>query len=282
MEPLSIVDAHVHFWNPGLLAYPWLDGIPKLRRPFLPADFASSTGDAPVEKIVFVECNCAPGDNLREVEHVARLAEAEPRIAGLVAYVDLTDAAGLDRTLDALSDYPLVKGIRHNIQGEPAGFCLQPAFVEGVRKVGRRGFTFDLCVTHDQLPEVVRLVELCPDTRFVLDHCGKPAIRQGLLEPWKGEIARLAARGHVWCKLSGLLTEADVERWREEDLVPYAEHVVEQFGIDRVLYGSDWPVLTLAGQYADWYGFTRRLTAGWSESERRRFYYENAVHFYGL
>ena len=280
--PARLVDAHVHFWNPHVLSYPWLDGLAALRRPFLPADYATATDGAPVERIVFVECNCNPADNIIEAAFVDGLATAEPRISAVVAYVDVTDVSTRDRALETLSGFARVKGIRHNIQGQPAGFALQRAFVDGVRRVGRSGFTFDLCVTHDQLAETIELVAQCPNTRFVLDHCGKPAIRCALVEPWRTAITRLAGFENVCCKLSGLLTEAGPERSRDEDLAPYANHVVDVFGTARVLYGSDWPVLTLAGRYADWYGFTQRLTERWSTGERERFYRDNAVRFYEL
>ena len=184
--------------------------------------------------------------------------------------------------LDALSCSPLVKGIRQNIQGQPAGFSLGRGFVEGVREVGRRQLVFDLCVTHDQLDEVAGLVRECPDTRFVLDHCGKPAIRSRQLDPWRADIARLADHDNVYCKLSGLLTEAGPGQWCADDLLPYAEWIVRCFGTERVMYGSDWPVLTLAGTYGDWYRFTHGLTMGWSAAEQRRFYGDNAVRVYGL
>ncbi len=290
---VQIVDSHVHFWDPAELHYPWLDELPSLRRAFLPADYRAAAGEAPVTGVVFVECNCRPEEARREVELIERLAqgdgEGEPRIAGIVAFADLTEGLGaggsgpgLDGALDALCSSPRVKGIRQNIQGQSSGFSLQPAFVAGVRKIGRRGLTFDLCVTHDQLAEVVDLVARCPDTRFVLDHCGKPAIRARCLERWRGDVARLAAHENVSCKLSGLMTEAEPARWRAEDLIPYATAVVECFGVERVMYGSDWPVLTLAGSHGDWYAFTDRFTAAWSAAARSGFYAGNAVRVYGL
>jgi len=284
--PVRIVDSHVHFWDPEVLHYPWLTGVPPLHRAFLPRDYAAATGQIPIGRMVFVEANCRADEAGREVEFVERLVRAEPRLAGIVAFVDLaqgigTRGSGLGKTLDALSRSPRVKGMRQNIQGQPAGFCRQPAFVEGVREVGRRGLVFDLCATHDQLGEVVDLVRDCPDTRFVLDHCGKPAIRDRGFEAWSADVTRLAAYENVCCKLSGLLTEAGAT-WCPEDLVPYAARVVECFGSERVLYGSDWPVLTLAGDYGSWYGFTQRFTQGWSVAERSRFYADNAARVYDL
>jgi L-fuconolactonase len=284
--PRSIIDSHVHFWDPAELHYSWLEAVPSLHRALLPADYAAATRQIPIGRIVFVEANCRPEEARREVDFVNRLVQAEPRIAGIVAFVDVaqrlgTRGSGLGETLDALSTLPRVKGIRQNIQGQPAGFCRQRAFVDGVRAVGRRALVFDLCATHDQLGEVVDLVRDCPDTRFVLDHCGKPAIRQRSLQPWSESVARLAAHENVCCKLSGLLTEAG-DAWCPEDLLPYAARVVECFGPARVLYGSDWPVLTLAGGYGTWYGFTERLTRGWSATDRSRFYGDNAARVYGL
>jgi len=280
--PLGIVDAHVHFWDPSVLRYPWLEALPSLDRPFLPAAYASATSGIPIDSMILVEANCLPLQTLGEADFFAEAAGVDSRVAGIVAFASLTAPAELDVTLDALAARPRVKGIRHNIQGEAAGFCTQPSFVDGVRKVGARGLTFDLCATHDQLRDVVELVRLCPDTRFVLDHCGKPAIRDRRLDPWRADIADLAECANVWCKLSGLVTEASPTEWREADLVPYASYVVEKFGTGRVMYGSDWPVLTLAGDYAAWFRFTEWLTKAWSDAERRDFYRGNAMNAYEL
>ena len=289
---MRIVDAHVHFWDPAELDYPWLAALPSIRRAFRPSDYAAAAREVggSLPQVVFVEANCRPEQARREVQRVERMVregEEDLCVAGIVAFADLTQGSGaggwgLEQTLDGLSRSPKVKGIRHNIQGQPAGFCLQPAFVLGVQTVGRRGLTFDLCATHDQLRDVADLVRQCPDTRFVLDHCGKPAIRTGRLEPWRSDMARLAAHENVCCKLSGLLTEGEPAGWREQELVPYATAVVECFGTERVMYGSDWPVLTLAGRYCDWYGFTDRFTAGWSAAERTGFFADNAKRVYRL
>jgi L-fuconolactonase len=278
-----IVDTHVHFWDPRSMRYPWLEQIPVLGRPFLPDDYVAATSGLPIEKLVVVECDCDRAESVREREYFARLAESERRIAGIVAFVDLTCGSEVERAVDAAARSPCVKGIRHNIQGEPPGFCLQPSFVAGVRSVGERGLVFDLCVTHDQLDDVIALVRSCPGTRFVLDHCAKPAIRDLAREPWGVNLARLAELENVVaCKISGLLTEADHRRWRAEDVLPYAMHVADCFGAKRVMYGSDWPVLTLAGEYLDWLDLTQHLTASWSDVDRNAFYRDNAVGVYGL
>jgi L-fuconolactonase len=270
-----MVDAHVHFWDPSALQYPWLDALPTLRRAFGPRDYAEASVGVPVRRLVFVECNCRPEQNAHEV----RFAERVPLVAAIVAFADV--AALGPAALDTLPDSPRVKGIRQNIQGQPPGFCLAPPFVSGVREAARRGLAFDLCATHDQLGDVIQLVRRCPDARFVLDHCGKPAIRDGAIAAWARDVATLAAHENVCCKLSGLLTEASSPS-TDAELGPYAEQVIDAFGPRRVIYGSDWPVLTLAGALADWYAFTRRVTASWSDAERSAFYEDNAVRVYGL
>ena len=275
----GVLDAHVHFWDPTELQYPWLEGLPALGRPFLSPDYANATVSVPIDAIILVEANCLPNQTLREVELFERAAAVDGRVAGIVAYASLTATRELDRTLDALTAVPRVKGIRHNIQGEGPGFCTQASFVEGVQKVGSRGLTFDLCATHDQLRDVLELVRECPTARFVLDHCGKPAIRDRLLDPWRADVARLAECANVWCKVSGLVTEA-ARGWQEVDLLPYASHVIEHFGTERVIYGSDWPVLTLAAGYSEWFRFAERCTASWSDEARRGFYRDNARRAY--
>jgi L-fuconolactonase len=275
------LDAHVHFWDPAELRYPWLDTLPALARPFLSPDYLGATSGISVDAVILIEANCLPAQSLREVELFERAASSDPAVAAIVAFASLTTPDALDGMLDTLAARPLVKGIRHNIQGEAPGFCTQASFIDGVRKAGARGLTFDLCATHDQLRDVLHLVRACPDTRFVLDHSGKPAIRDALLDPWRSEITSLGACENLMCKLSGLVTEA-ARGWREEDLMPYALHVVDRFGTDRVMYGSDWPVLTVAAEYAAWFRFTERLTASWSDAERRGFYQENARRAYRL
>jgi L-fuconolactonase len=278
----GLVDAHVHFWDTGALHYPWLHDLPALDQPRLPADYPFNEdlgGGATVEQVVVVEANPRTDQGLDEVRFLEGIAAGESRIAAVVAFVDLASPAS-GWALDRLAEYPRVRGVRHNIQGTPPGFCLQRHFVAGVRQLGKLGYGFDLCVTHDQLPQAVELVRRCPDTRFVLDHCGKPPIRSGAFDPWASGITELAALENVWCKLSGLLTEADPLHWTERDLVPYALHVVDRFGPGRLIYGSDWPVLTLARRPGDWYTFTRFLTQRWAGDERRALYGENARSFY--
>ena len=280
-ERRRVVDSHVHFWDPAVLHYPWLDEVPALHRAFLPRDLDSLSAGT-VDGVVFVEANASAGESEREVDWVELLKADQRRIIGIVAHVDMLGEQERCERLAALSKRRLVVGVRHNIQGQPAGYCLQPSFVHGVQSIADHGLTFDVCVTEDLLPDAIRLVQLCPDVRFVLDHCGKPAIRANAMADWMSNIAELAACSNVVCKLSGLLTEASDGQRTLDALRPYLDHVHAAFGVERLLYGSDWPVLTLAGGTGSWRAIVDEFTAAWADEERDAFYAGNAMRTYGL
>lgn len=278
----AIVDSHIHFWNPNQLQYDWLAAIPAINRPFLPTDLLYQAARKNIEKIVFVQCDCITDHSLREVGWVSALAGDEPRIQGLVAFAPLEHGAAARNHLQQLARYPLVKGVRRLIQSEGPGFCLQPEFVAGVQLLPEFGFSFDICVFHHQLADVLRLVEQCPQVSFVLDHSGKPAIKDRRLNPWREHISALAALPNVYCKISGLVTEADVAHWTPADLQPYIDHVLAAFGPHRVMYGGDWPVSLLATSYQNWIDTLAAATAGLSPDQKHSLFYANAQSFYRL
>src|SRR5579863_10313432 len=262
MSALSIVDSHVHLWDPARLRYAWLAGLPELNRSFGPADFSGAAAGCNAGKMIFVEAGCDAGQGMAEVEWASKLAKSEPRLRGIVAHAAVEKGAAVRTDLERLAGHPLVRGVRRLLQGEPdADFCLRPDFVAGVKLLAGFNFTFDLCVRHDQLPAIIRLAGRVPEVMFVLDHCGKPAVRSGLKEPWARNIKELAARPNVVCKISGLVTEADHAHWIPDDLKFYLQTVAEHFGPDRLLFGSDWPVMTLAGDYEEWVGTVREFFA---------------------
>ena len=279
---LSIVDSHAHFWDTGTLSYPWLQDEPPLNRPYLPDHVPAGGADYRIDRIVFVQADCLPNQGIAEVDWVSGLADADRRIAGIVAFAPLEHPRAAGPILDTLSLRPLVKGVRRLIQSEPLGFSTQPAFVQGVQMLAEYGFACDLCIKHPQLPDVIRLAQQCPDVRFVLDHIGKPDIKHHVLEPWRADIGALAALPNVWCKLSGLVTEADTERWTAEDLRPYIDAVIEAFGVERVMFGSDAPVAYLATTYERWVETLRDATRGLSSADQERLFAANAAAFYRL
>ena len=278
------VDSHVHFWNPDAIDYPWLAHAPAINRPVFPADLETARGELPYELagIVFVEADCLPAHAQREAEWVTSLAESDPRIRGIVAHAPLQKGEAVADDLAALQKLPLVKSIRRLIQSEPLGFSTGADFVRGVQLLPEYGFSFDLCIFHSQLGDVLRLVERCPAVSFILDHMGKPGIAAGLTEPWKSQIRELAQRPDIHCKLSGVVTEADKQQWTADQVYPYMEHILDCFGPQRVLFGSDWPVVNLAADYRRWFELATATIAHYSPSEQQMILHDNAVRFYRL
>ena len=279
----TIVDAHVHFWDPTRLRYPWHADAPALSRPFLPADYRDAIGDARVKGCVFVECDTDPSQHEEEVDFVGELADDEQLILGIVAGDKVEVADGRDERLARLAAKPLVKGVRRILQAEadPA-FCLRDDFVAGVQALADHDLSFDLCIVHAQLGPVIELVRRCPDVRFMLDHIGKPDIKAGLLDPWRDQIHELAGLRNVWCKLSGLVTEADHEAWTEHDLTPYISHALDSFGPARVLFGGDWPVSTLASTWPRWLAALDAPISVLNDKDEEAIFAANAIEFYRL
>lgn len=281
MNNLSIVDAHVHLWNPAQLRYAWLDGLPTLNRAFLPEDFAAASAGANVCKIIFVESGCEPVQGLAEANWISDLAKAEPRMKGVVANAPLGKGGCVRADLEKLAANPLVKGVRRNLQGErDSEFCLRPEFLAGVELLAGSGFTFDLCIRHDQLRAAAELVRRVPQVNFVLDHFGKPDVRGKKTEPWAADLKTLAASPNVVCKMSGLTTEANWKNWQAADLRFYFERALECFGFDCILFGGDWPVATLATSYQRWLETVQDYFSFATEIDRIKLFQTNAERIY--
>lgn len=280
---MKLIDTHAHFWDVEALRYPWIEKGSTFDRTFSLQDYQRASAAIPITKIIFVECDAHSSCSLREAQWVQGLAAVDGRIQGIVARVTLTGNAGdVLADLEAAAAIPLVKGIRDNIQNHPAGFAIQSSFVHGVKEVASHGLHFELCLKHHQLGETLELVRRCPEAHFVLDHCAKPDIRGGAREPWLSQIRELAGQPNVVCKISGLVTEADWERWQPEEVLWYARQAADAFGPARVLFGSDWPVNEAAGGYAKWFRIAEVLASEWSMSERESFFWRNAERVYRL
>ncbi|MEO1090215.1 MAG: amidohydrolase family protein [Pseudomonadota bacterium] len=284
MPDFAIVDTHVHFYDHDHVPIPWTRGVAPLNRAFRPADHDADRAGVEVEAIVFVEVDVAPGLHLKEAEWVAGLAESDPRIQAIVAHVPLDRGEAVAPDLEALASQPLVRGIRRLIQDEadaPA-FCAAPAFLDALRLLPAHGLHFEICIRHHQMRAAIDLVARLPEVSFVLDHIGKPGIAARVREPWWEEIAELAALPNVVCKLSGVATEAHHDAWQEADLRPYVDRVLELFGADRTMFGSDWPVMRLAIGYPRWVEIVDAASSTWSVADRRRLYVDNAKRVYRL
>jgi len=278
--PQTIVDSHVHLWDPAQFRYTWLDELPALNRSFKPVDFRAAISPADVSKFIFVECGCEPAQSLAEVDWVSNLAKDEPRLKGIVAHASLELGEEARPELEMLASRSLVKGVRRNLQSEPdPEFCLRPKFLAGVRSLAEFGFTFDLCLRHEQLPQATELARRVPQVTFVLDHLGKPDVRGKRIQPWANDLKALAAQPNVVAKVSGLTTEADWNDWRPGELMPYLRHLLESFGPQRLTFGSDWPVMTLATDYQRW-AETVRTQLPLSKEDWIRLFRSNAERIY--
>ena len=282
MNDIPMVDAHVHFWDPSHLQYPWLEALPALNHPCLPRDYDKDSAAAQISKMIFVECGCSSDQSLAEVAWVSDLALTEPRLCGIVARAVLERGGRVRAELNALAKFSLVKGVRRNFEDEVMDFCLQPAFINGVRELAQFNFSLDICVRHKQLPSVNELVRECPEVKFVLDHCGKPDICHRILDPWRQHIALLAKAPNVYCKISGLMTEARRKQWAPEHFRPYVHHVLECFGPEKVMLGGDWPINTLGGSYSEWCNIVDYCLDGLDDIAKTRVYKSTAESFYRL
>jgi L-fuconolactonase len=277
------VDAHHHLWDLTARPQPWLDGaeMEPLRRSFRLNEVVAQASAAGIDATVVVQT--VP--DLAETEELLDLAAAEPAVIGVVGYVALSapDVGDqLDRLLDRTSGGWLI-GVRSLVQAEPdPAWLMRPEVLSGLREVARRHLVFDLLVRPPQLATAVGAVTEVSEGRFVLDHLGKPEIAAGRWEPWAAALSELAARDNVVAKLSGLVTEARWDAWTRASLEPYVDHALSAFGPDRLMFGSDWPVCTLAASYGQVVSVVEKLTTALSPHERSAIFGATAVATYGL
>jgi L-fuconolactonase len=277
-----IVDAHHHFWDPTRADYPWLtDDLAVIRRAFGPADLAPLLAESGVDATILVQTR----SSLAETEEFLATAAATPFIRGVVGWVDLR-GLGVADTIARLRAGPggtRLVGIRHQVHDEAdAAWLLRDDVRRGIAAVGEAGLAYDLLVRPREMPAALDTVRSLPDVRFVIDHLAKPSIRDGVVEPWAGLIRPFGEAPNVWCKVSGLVTEADWRLWTPADLAPFVNVALDTFGPGRLLAGSDWPVCLLAGSYRHVLDATRTVVAELSPREQAAVFGGTAVEVYGL
>ena len=270
------LDAHQHFWSYNEAEYPWIPLGSPLQRDWLPQDFAVVQRPLGFDGSIAVQAR----QSLAETHWLLGLADADPRIFGVVGWVDL-QAEDIAAQLETLARHPRLVGVRHVIQDEPdADFMRRPTFLRGLAQLQRFRLTYDLLIYPHQLPAALAVVRQFPDQRFVLDHGAKPLIRAGTLSPWREQIRELAAFQNVSCKVSGLVTEADLTHWKPTDLRPYLEILAEAFDVRRLLFGSDWPVCLLAAEYEAVEGVVRDFFRGLDPQDQARLWGGNCAQIY--
>jgi L-fuconolactonase len=283
MPDFPVIDAHLHLWDPKEVDYPWLKDVPELNRAYLLSEYNEACGSVEVEAMAFLQCEADFTQALDEAKWVNRLAIEEPRIKTIIPWAPLEKGEDCRPFLDELKQMPLIKGIRRIIEFEEyPEFCLQPGFIRGVQILADYDYSFDICIQHHQMKNVIKLVEQCPKVDFVVDHIAKPDIIDHLFEPWKSDLKRLAEFPNVVCKMSGLVVEADLENWTKEDLKPYIDYVIECFGFDRLVFGGDWPVVTKAAALTSWIETLDWALTSYSEAEKKKLYHDNALRIYKM
>jgi L-fucono-1,5-lactonase len=271
------LDAHVHFWRYSPDEYAWIDdSMKRLQRDFMPEDALAEMQTAGIDTCVAVQVR----QTLEETRWMLDLADRYPFIAGVVGWVDLR-ADEIDEQIASVA-HPKLVGVRHIAQAEPDEFLLDQQFRRGVARLARHGLPYDILIYVRQFPAAIALASSLPDVRFVLDHLGKPDLRAGGFDSWRRDLDRLAALPNVCAKLSGLVTEADWNRWTVEDLHRYVHAAIDAFGPERLMFGSDWPVCTVAASYRQVVDVIRTAIDERARSEQDSIFGGTARRFWGL
>jgi len=273
------IDAHQHFWHYSDQEYGWIDHtMEKLKKDFLPDDLYPLMKDSGIDGSITVQAR----QKVEETRWLLKLSEQNDFIKGVVGWVDLRHK-NLSSQLEQFNQHPKFVGVRHVVQDEPDDhFMLGKEFLAGIAELSHYNLVYEILIYHRHLPVAIKFVERFPEQRFVLDHIGKPNIRDGILDPWREHIQRLAEFPNVYCKISGMITETDWHNWKTSDFRPYLDTVFGCFGIQRVLMGSDWPVCTLAGGYNQVFKIVLNHIKSFSQEERSMIMGKNACDVYKI
>jgi L-fuconolactonase len=273
------IDSHQHFWKYDPVHHAWInDDMEIIQQDFLPDDLEPILQNYGFNGCVTVQVDQNEEENMLLLGY----ADKYPFIKGVVGWIDLK-ADNIEERLAHFSQFEKLKGFRHILQGEAdRAYMLNPDFKRGISKLNKFGYTYDILIYTDQLGYANEFATAFPDQLFVIDHLAKPKIKDGEIADWEKGIRAIAKNENVYCKVSGMVTEADWQNWKPEDLTPYMDVVFEAFGTDRVMYGSDWPVCRVAATYGQLLDVTDAYVTKLSETERDKFYGDNAVKFYRL
>lgn len=274
-----IIDSHHHYWQYNPVEYDWIDDSMKvIRTDFLPEKLDQTIREAGIDGVISVHAR----QSVEETEWLIGMAHQNKFMKGVVGWLPLIQN-DIETYLEKYSGEKILKGLRHVVQGEAdPEFILRNDFNRGILLLKKYSLVYDILIFERQLPNTIRFADQHPDQLFVLDHIAKPMIRKNKLSPWKENIQELAKRENVSCKISGMVTEADFVNWTPEQLQPYFEVVLEAFGPDRLLFGSDWPVCLVATSYKNWADLVRETISTFSETEQAKIMGENAVRIYKL
>jgi L-fuconolactonase len=286
VEMLPIVDTHQHLWDLSRFRLPWQKGEPKLAKSFLMADYLESVKGLPLSQTVYMEVDVEPAQQSAEADYVIELCERldNPMSAAVIGGHPASEGFAEYATKYAKNSF--VKGMRQVLHSAEthAGYCLRPAFVKGVQRLGELGLAFDLCMRSAELGDAAKLARQCPHTRFILDHCGNMSVQEtdsGVRQRWLDGLRAVADCENVVCKISGIVVTAS-ENWQPQDLAPNVLDTIKAFGPDRVMFAGDWPVCTLRSTLPRWIEALRWITRDLNPIDQRKLFHDNAVKFYAL
>jgi len=273
------IDSHQHFWKYDAVRHSWLnDEMKALRQDFMPEHLKPLLETNGIDGCMLVQVDQTLEENDFQLQNAAN----NDFVKGVVGWVDL-QAADISEQLERLAEFEKLKGFRHILQGESdRALMLKPAFLNGISKLQQFGLTYDILIFPDQLTYAKELVARFPDQLFVLDHIAKPDIKNGIMAEWKAGIQELAKYDNVYCKVSGMVTEANWNEWTEGDFIPYLDVIFEAFGTNRLMFGSDWPVCLVAANYEQVLSITANYVSQFSPYEQQLFWGGNAIKFYNL
>lgn len=281
IKNIPMIDSHVHLWDVEVMDYPWLQDVPAINRSFSIEDYQTETADFTIKKMVFVQCECLPDQSIKEIKFVEEQAFKDPRIKGIVAYAALEKGLEIIPTLELYQQNQLVKGVRRMYDDTPE-LCTDPNFLAAVRLLPEYGLTMDLSIKPASAAQTLSMIKSCAETQFILDHLGKPDIKQDVYGQFKQDMDAFAALPNVTAKISGLITEADWDLWSEEEIQKYITYAIGSFGPGRVMYGGDWPVVLLAGTYNQWLQALFRCVEKYSDDDLHNLFYDTANRLYRI
>lgn len=278
-----IIDSHQHFWKYNSQTHSWIDdSMSVIRRDFLPDDLKTTFEKQKEHGYIIDGCVAVQADiNEKETEFLLDICDANSFIKGVVGWVNLLDE-NVESRLNFFSQNKNFKGVRHILQGESVDFVLREDFQRGISKLSKFDLTYDVLIFPPQIKNTIEMIKKFPQQKFVLDHLAKPYIKEGKITEWKNDIESLAKNKNVYCKISGMVTEHDCKNWQKKDFTPYMDIVVENFGIDRVLFGSDWPVCLVAAEYNQVIEIVKDYFDKFSLKKQENFFYKNCQNFYSL
>lgn len=289
MPDFPIIDTHLHIWDMDRLKYSAFEGHPLFGRSYHIEDYQRDSGELNIEAMVFLECYAdfdeSGGQYLQEIEFVEESALRDPRIKGIVPMAPLEWGSRVEPFLkDMQARHPAVKGIRRIMEFDenPRALTLSRDFIDGVNLLEKPGWHFEINVNYTQMDIIHEFVQHIPNVRMILDHCGKPGIRQGAIEQYRNDVRLLSQHPNLWIKLSDLPACADLDNWTTEDLMPYIEATFDAFGFERTLFAGDWPICLQATSLTRWVDTLDRAMTGVSDADQRKFYRDNANDFYRL